>query len=98
MVRRLALTAVGSVGLVALGTMASFVTTWPKWLSMSVEPFSLLLLPGVFSSMIFHESHDYVYDRILKGSSEFYVVVLYMLLWRWDRWVVRRRVAGSSQG
>ena len=65
---------------------------------MTIEPLSLFLIPGVFFSMIFHQSHDYVYDRILRGSSEFYVVVLYMLLWRWDRAVVRRRGVGSSQG
>ncbi len=78
---RIALSVVVAAVAIAAGSAALFVTSAPKWISILVEPFSLVLTPGVAISMIFTKAHDYTQWEILRGAFGFYVVLLYGLLW-----------------
>jgi hypothetical protein len=81
---RVLLSVLGAGVLMSLASAALFVTSAPKWVSLLVEPFSLLLVPGVAFSMLFTKAHDYTQWEILRGAFGFHVVVLYFLLRWWD--------------
>ena len=67
--------------LIGVGSAALFVTSAPKWVSLAVEPLSLVLTPGVAISMAFTKAHDYKQWEILRGAFGFDALVVYGLLW-----------------
>jgi hypothetical protein len=84
----------GGVAVTTAALLALFVTTWPKWLSLLVEPISLLLTPGVIASMLFTGHHDYLAGPTLIGNLAFYALFfLGLLLGR--EWIARDRRRGT---
>ena len=81
---RLLLSGIGSAVLIGAGCAALFVSSAPKWVSLLVEPLSLVLVPGVAYSLTFTKWHDYEEWDILRGAFLFHLVVLYAALRWWD--------------
>ena len=81
---RLLLSAVGAAAMMAVSSLALFVTSAPKWVSVAVEPLSLPLIPGVALSLLLTQAHDYTPWEVVRGAFGFHVVVLYVLLRWWD--------------
>ncbi len=76
----LALSAIASALIVGAGALALFSASWPKWLSLTVEPVSLLLAPGVVASLLFTRIHDYTEEAILQTDLLFYFLLMFVLL------------------
>ena len=79
---RLLLAAALSAGLVALALTGMTVTSAPKWVSLSIEPFSLLLLPGaVFAwAEAFYNKLDFSGATVIRVSLLFYFFVFAFFL------------------
>jgi hypothetical protein len=87
-----------AMALVMAGTAALYVTSAPAWVSLLVEPFSLLLLPGLMVALVTSGSHDFAPEAVFAVSVAFYVGFIYAALLR--RAVRRRRAqlrAGGSR-
>lgn len=94
---RIALSAFFSLALVSLSLAGLFVTSAPEFISLLVEPFSLLLLPGVLLSIIPTGDHrDYPPDAAAYASLLFYFIVFYTALWLRERYK-RRRLSRQEQ-
>ena len=85
LLRRVLLSSLASVCIITVASMGLFVTSWPKALSLLLEPFSLLLTPGVVGSLLFTQTHDYTESAILLSNFIFYFEVCFALFWAWDR-------------
>ncbi len=95
--RRLLLSATASVVLLTVASATMFLTSWPAWLSLLLEPFSLLLTPGVLGSMLFTHTHDYTSGAIVLSNLAFYFPVFFCMLWVWDREAGRSGGSGSRR-
>jgi hypothetical protein len=75
-----------TIVLMLAGTAALYVTSAPAWLSLLIEPFSLVLLPGLVFALATSGSHDFAPEAVIAISAVFYVGLLYaVLLWRASR-------------
>jgi hypothetical protein len=81
----LALSAIASGLIVLAGALALFAASLPRWLSLALEPVSLLLAPGVVASIVLSRVHDYKEETILRGDLIFYFLLVFVLLCGWDR-------------
>ena len=69
----------------AVAYAALFVTTTPALVSLVVEPFSLLLLPGLLVSFAIGSHHDPSAGAVLLGAASFYLLLFYAVLARRER-------------
>ena len=88
--RRAALTCLLTAALLTLASASLFFTTAPAWLSLLVEPFNLIYLPGLFFSMFAEAGHDYATAHVVEATTVFYLVFIYLLLWDRSRRHARR--------
>ena len=80
---RLLLAALLTAALLAAGSAALFVTSAPAAISLLLEPFSLLLTPGMLIAVAVYGSHDDASaNAVLVASGCFYFVVLSVILAR----------------
>jgi len=79
--------------LMAVATAAIFVTTAPKWVSLAIEPVSLILLPGLIVSVVLAGPHDFSPWIVVWVSSGLYFVSFYGALW-----LRARRAAYARRG
>ncbi len=80
---RLLLSALTSAALLAVAYSGMFVAMAPRWLSESIEPLSLLLLPGLLFAIASVGPHDFKPEAVLKASALFWFLVSFLLYtWR----------------
>lgn len=78
------LATVVTIGLASLG---QFFTTAPEWISITLEPLSLLLLPGFTVALFTAGLHDLDPSIIVQVSIVFYLIFFY----GWLSWRSRRK-------
>lgn len=78
--RRVLLSAAITALLLYVATEAMFVTTAPKLVSLVLEPFSLLLMPGLAVSILLAGAHDFTPGSVLFLSAIFYFAFFYWVL------------------
>ena len=78
--RRVLLSAAITALLLYLATEAMFVSTAPKLVSLVVEPFSLLLMPGLVVAIILAGPHDFTPGSVLFIAAMFYFAFFYWAL------------------
>ena len=66
--------------LVSVATAAMYVTSAPSFISLLVEPFSLLLMPGLVVAVILAGAHDFTPGSVLFIASAFYLVFFWWAL------------------
>ncbi len=82
-VRRLLVATALTTFLMIGAAAALYVTSAPAWVSLLIEPFSLLLMPGLVIALATSGSHDFAPDVVIAVSAAFYVGFVYAaLLWR----------------
>ena len=81
--RMLLAATVVTIVLMIAASAALYVTSAPEWLSLLLEPFSLLLLPGLVVAFATSGSHDFPPNLVIAVSAAVYLVLIYaVLLWR----------------
>lgn len=83
--KRLAISAMLTACLVTLAAEAMFVTSSPKLVSLLVEPFSLLLMPGLVVAVIVAGPHDFSPLGVVSLTAAFYFGFFYWALTYWAR-------------
>jgi hypothetical protein len=78
--RRVLLSAAITALLLYLATEAMFVSTAPKLVSLVVEPFSLLLMPGLVVAIVLAGPHDFTPGSVLFIAAMFYFAFFYWAL------------------
>jgi len=79
-VRRLASAALLAALLVSVATVAMYVTSAPKIVSLLVEPFSLLLMPGLVVAVTLSGPHDFSPGSVVFIAAIFYFGFFYWAL------------------
>ena len=83
--RRLVYASLLSALLLAVACTALFVTSAPAAISLLVEPFSLLLVPGLLMAVAVTGSHADVSASVILGTSAtFYFCLFYIVLSRFQ--------------
>ena len=83
---RLLVAGLWTVAAVGLATMGLFFSTAPQWVSLALEPLSLLLMPGFVVGLVLAGPHDLDPAVIMQATIIFYMVLFFVLLsWRWKR-------------
>ena len=77
---RLLLSTVLSIALIAIAVAAMFATTASEPVSLLVEPFTLLLTPGLLVVVVLAHGHDFLPAHVLYASFVFYFAVFYKAL------------------
>ena len=75
--------------LVGAATAANYATAQPALISLLIEPFSLLLLPGLVISLAVAGPHDFSPLLVDEASFVWYVLLFYLVF----TWAARRRRA-----
>ena len=75
--QRVLLSAAITALLIYVATEAMYVTTAPKLVSLIVEPFSLLLMPGLVVAILLAGAHDFTPGSVLFLSAIFYFAFFY---------------------
>ena len=78
--RRVLFSAAITALLLYLATEAMFVSTAPKLVSLVVEPFSLLLMPGLVVAIVLAGPHDFTPGSVLFIAAMFYFAFFYWAL------------------
>ena len=92
--KRLATSALLTSVLVAVAAEGLFVTSAPRLVSLLVEPFSLLLMPGLVVAVVLAGPHDFSPLSVVCIAAVFYFGFFFWALTRWAR-STRIRAAGS---
>ncbi len=80
---RLLLSALAAAVVVAIAYSGMFVAMAPRLISESVEPLSLLLLPGLFVAIVSAGPHDFQPAIVVKISALFWFLVAFLFFsWR----------------
>ena len=80
---RLLLSALAAAALVGIAYSGMFVAMAPRLISETVEPLSLLLLPGLLFAIASVGPHDFQPDTVLKASALFWFLATFLLFtWR----------------
>ena len=91
---RMLMACFATVAVVLLGASAMLLNTAPEWLSLMLEPVSLVLLPGLAAGLISSSPHDLDPGIILDASLLFYFFVFFLafeaLAWRKRRRLRRK--------
>jgi cbb3-type cytochrome oxidase subunit 1 len=92
---RLLYTAAATAVVVIVGGTAMLFNTAPEWISVIVEPLSLLLVPGLVAGMVESGPHSLDPSIIVDASVIFYFVVFFVFFEAraWRRRRRRRRAA-----
>ena len=80
--RRVLLSAAITALLLLVATEAMFVTTAPRLVSLLVEPFSLLLMPGLIVAIALAGAHDFTPGSVVFIAAVFYFAFFYWALTR----------------
>ena len=81
--RRLLLSALLTGVLLAVSTAGMCVTSAPRLVSLLVEPFSLLLMPGLVVAIVVAGAHDFSPVSVVWIAAGFYFGFFYLVLtWR----------------
>lgn len=84
--RRLLLSCLLTGSLIGLAYGGLFVTAAPEAVSLAVEPFSLLLMPGLLVALAIAGQHDFSPAVVLLASAGFYLIFFVgALSWRMRR-------------
>ncbi len=67
--------------------MGEFFATAPEWISIILEPLSLLLMPGFAVALVATGIHDLDPSTIVQVSIVFYLIFFYV----WLSWRARRK-------
>jgi hypothetical protein len=78
--RRLTISAAITTVIVVAGSAAMFVTSAPRLVSLLVEPFSLLLMPGLVVAILIAGPHDFTPIGVVAIASAFYLAFFYWAL------------------
>lgn len=84
---RLFLASLATAVTIGLASLGQFFTTAPEWISLTLEPLSLLLLPGFTVALITAGLHDLDTSIIVQVSIGFYLIFFYV----WLTWRSRRK-------
>ena len=80
---RLLLSAVTTAAILAVALSGMFVAMAPRLISESIEPLSLLLLPGLLFAIASVGPHDFKPDTVVKVAALFwFVTAFFFLTWR----------------
>ena len=85
--RRVAWSLLAAAALVSLATVAIFATAQSALVSLLIEPFSLLLLPGLLISLAAAGPHDFDSRLVVLASFVWYFLLFNLLFY----WIARRR-------
>ncbi len=88
---RLLLSAFVAAVLLGVACSGMFVAMAPRLLSESVEPLSLLLLPGLVFAIVSAGPHDFQPETVLKASALFWFLAAFLLF----TWRARTRSSAS---
>ena len=81
--RRLAISAVLTAVLLVVSCAAMYVTFAPRIVSLLIEPFSLLLMPGLVVAIVMAGAHDFTPISVVCVAAIFYFCFFYLALaWR----------------
>jgi hypothetical protein len=69
--------------LLGIGMAGMFVSAAPRWVSLLLEPLSLLLMPGLLVAILVAGAHDFGPVVVVVGSAVFYTALVYTALGRW---------------
>jgi hypothetical protein len=83
--RRLAISALLTAVLIAVATEGMFVTSAPRLVSLLVEPFSLLLMPGLVVAVILAGPHDFSPISVVWIAAVFYLGFFFWALTYWHK-------------
>ena len=83
--KRLAIATILTCILVGLATEGMFVTSAPKALSLLIEPFSLLLMPGLLVAVLLGGAHDFSPLSVVCVAAVFYFGFFFWVLTRWAK-------------
>ena len=79
----MALSALLTAGLILLSCAGMYVTTAPRLISLLVEPFSLLLMPGLVVAILIAGAHDFTPTSVVCIAAGVYFGLFYWALaWR----------------
>lgn len=78
--RRVVWAAFLTAALVSVATAGMFVTSAPKLVSLLLEPFSLLLMPGLVVAVILSGPHDFSPGSVVFIAAIFYCGFFYWVL------------------
>ncbi len=79
----LLLSAVVAAAILALACSGMFVAMAPRLISESVEPLSLLLLPGLLFAIASVGPHDFQPETVLQTSALFWFLIAFLFFtWR----------------
>jgi hypothetical protein len=82
-VRRMMLAAIATAAVVLIASAAMLFNTAPKWLSLTFEPLSLFLLPGLAVDALAVSPHDLDPTLVIEGCVLFYFLAFFgFLQWR----------------
>jgi len=78
--RRTAFSLLLAAALVAVSSAAIYVTSAPRLISLLVEPFSLLLFPGLFIAMAAAAPRDFTSQSVVLWSMLIYTPLFFLAL------------------
>jgi hypothetical protein len=84
------LAGIATIVVVMIGATAMLFNTAPEWLSLIVEPLSLILLPGLCVGLAGTGPHDLEPHLVVDASVLFYFL-LFLFLFQLRTWRRRRR-------
>lgn len=82
---RLFVAFLATVATISLASLGEFFATAPEWISITLEPLSLLLMPGFAIALLAAGPHDLDPSIIVQVSIVFYLALFYWLL-SWREW------------
>ncbi len=83
LVFHLLLAAFTTAALIGIAISGMFVAMAPRFISESVEPLSLLLLPGLFFAIASAGPHDFEPQTVVKASAVFWFLATFLFFtWR----------------
>jgi hypothetical protein len=85
LIGRLLAASLAAFALTAAGVGAMYLTTAPRFVSLAIEPVSLLLLPGLIVALIAAGGHDFTAEIVAQAAFFFYFVLLYVVFALRDR-------------
>ena len=79
----LLLAGITAASILGVGLSGMFVAMAPRIISEAVEPFSLLLLPGLFFAIASVGPHDFKPNTVVRAAAVFWFVVAFgFFIWR----------------
>ena len=86
------------MGVTALGAAGLFVSTLPPGVSLCVQPFSMLLIPGYLLESLDHNTYAFATHNILAFSCAIYFCTALLVLFRRSSSAAQPLRAGRRAG